>query len=269
MNKKAIVSLCFLIVLAIVAVVLPLFPKIDPNFFDPNLVSDPTPPSITHPFGTDDLGRDILIRCIYGARISLAVGFISVGISLVIGLIYGMLSGYLGGWIDEVLMRFVDLFMAVPTIFLILAIQVMLTPSIYNVMIVIGLTSWMGIARLVRAEVLSIKERVFVVAAQARGIGFGRVLFKHIMPHAMNPIIVSAMLGMGSAILTESALSYLGMGVQPPHASWGNMLENSLAFMEDAPWMAIIPGLLIAMTVLALNFLGDALRETLNPYARS
>jgi len=163
------------------------------------------------------------------------------------------------------MMRFVDMMMAIPTIFLILAIQIILTPSITNIMIVIGLTSWMGVARLVRSEVLSVKERVFITAARARGLGWRRLLFKHIFPHTLNPIIVAAMLGMGAAILTESVLSYLGLGVQPPHASWGNMLENSLAFMEDAPWMALIPGIMITLTVLALNFLGDGLRAKLNP----
>jgi len=263
-DPKANVSLAFLLVMSLMALTIPLLPA-DPNFFDPNLVGDPSAPSLTHLMGTDDLGRDILLRCVYGARVSLSVGFISVGISIAIGTVIGLLAGYSGGWIDEVMMRFVDMMMAIPTIFLILAIQIILTPSIANIMIVIGLTSWMGVARLVRSEVLSVKERAFITAARARGLGWRRLLFKHIFPHTLNPIIVAAMLGMGAAILTESVLSYLGLGVQPPHASWGNMLENSLAFMEDAPWMAIIPGILITLTVLALNFLGDGLRAKLNP----
>jgi len=263
-DPKANVSLAFLLVMTILALTIPLLPA-DPNFFDPNLVGDPAAPSLTHPMGTDDLGRDILLRCVYGARVSLSVGFISVGISIAIGTVIGLLAGYAGGWTDEIMMRFVDMMMAIPTIFLILAIQIILTPSITNIMIVIGLTSWMGVARLVRSEVLSVKERAFITAARARGLGWRRLLFKHIFPHTLNPIIVAAMLGMGAAILTESVLSYLGLGVQPPHASWGNMLENSLAYMEDAPWMALIPGILITLTVLALNFLGDGLRAKLNP----
>jgi len=263
-DPKANISLAFLLVMTILALAIPLLPA-DPNFFDPNLISDPGAPSLSHLMGTDDLGRDILLRCIYGARVSLSVGFISVGISIAIGTVIGLLAGYAGGWTDEIMMRFVDMMMAIPTIFLILAIQIILTPSITNIMIVIGLTSWMGVARLVRSEVLSVKERGFITAARARGLGWRRLLFKHIFPHTLNPIIVAAMLGMGAAILTESVLSYLGLGVQPPHASWGNMLENSLAFMEDAPWMALIPGILITLTVLALNFLGDGLRAKLNP----
>lgn len=262
---KTTLSALYLLIIIIAAVIVPMIPAIDPNYFDPAAIADPLPPSLRHPFGTDDLGRDIFIRSIVGARVSLLVGVVSVGISLLVGMLIGTVSGYIGGRTDELIMRFVDLFMAIPTLFLILTIQVMLTPSIYNVMIVIGLTSWMGICRLVRAEVLSIKERPFITAARARGIGHTRLLGKHIFPHTLNPIIVAAMLGMGYAILTESVLSYLGLGVQPPHASWGNMLENALAYMDQAPWMAIIPGVLITLTVLSLNFIGDALRSALDP----
>lgn len=204
------------------------------------------------------------MRSIYGARISLMVGVVSVGISVTVGMLVGVIAGYKGGLVDELMMRFVDIVLAIPTIFLILTIQILLTPSITNVMVVIGLTSWMGVTRLVRAEVMSVKERPFVVAARARQIPELVILLKHILPHTITPIIVAAMLGMGSAILTESVLSYLGLGVQPPHASWGNMLQNSLSYMRDAPWMTIIPGLLITLTVLALNFLGDGLRQVLN-----
>jgi peptide/nickel transport system permease protein len=165
-------------------------------------------------------------------------------------------------------MRIVDFAMAIPVLFLILIIQVQLSPSIWNVMIVIGATSWMGVTRLVRAEVLSIKERPFVLAAKARGIAPKKLMLSHILPLSITPIIVSAMLGIGGAILTESVLSFLGMGVQPPHASWGNMLKGSLEFMTDAPWLAIIPGCFITITVLALNFIGDGLRLYFNPKER-
>ncbi|NQY73839.1 MAG: ABC transporter permease [Candidatus Margulisbacteria bacterium] len=265
MDKKGKLSILYLGSLALSAVFFPMLTGMDPNVFDPNTVAIPSGPSLGHLFGTDDLGRDILARAVYGARISLTVGVVAVGISTTFGLIVGLFSGYLGGIVDEIIMRTVDMLMAIPTIFLILTIQVILEPSIYNVMVVIGITSWMGVARLVRAEVLSIKERLFVTSAKSRGVYSFRLLVKYILPHALNPIIVAATIGVGSAILTESVLSFLGLGVQPPHASWGNMLQNSLSFMYEAPWMAIFPGILITLTVLAFNFLGDTLREMCNP----
>ncbi len=267
MTGKLWFSMIYLAGLALLAVCIPFFP-FDPTYIHEAFVGYPQPPSLTHWFGMDDLGRDMLLRCIYGARISLLVGIISVGISLLIGVTIGVVSGYMGGFIDSFIMRCIDVLMALPTLFLILIIQVILEPSIVNVMVVIGVTSWMGLARLVRAEVLSLKERVFVTACRARGLSEFWVLFKHILPHTLNPVIVSAMLGMGGAILVESVLSFLGLGVQPPHASWGNMLENSLGFLRDAPWMALIPGILITLTVLSLNFLGDGLWLLLDPKAK-
>lgn len=264
-DHKARFALLFLVLLAVVGILVPLIPGLDPNQFNPSAIGLPQPPSFAHVCGTDELGRDTLLRAVHGARVSLTVGFVSVGISVGIGIIIGLISGFLGGWVDELIMRFVDLMMALPTIFLILTIQVLLKPSIFNVMVVIGVTSWMGVARMVRAEVLSVKERTFVTAARARQISVPRLVVKHILPHTVVPVIVSATLGMGSAILTESVLSYLGMGVQPPFASWGNMLSNSMDQMQTAPWLAIVPGLLITLTVLSLNFMGDALRSILNP----
>jgi len=267
MSAKIWFSFVFLGFLGIMALMIPLFP-FDPNVIDPMAIGTPEPPSLSHWFGTDDLGRDILLRSIYGARISLMVGFVAVSISLLIGVSVGLISGFLGGVFDAIIMRTIDVLMALPTLFLILMIQVILEPSIFNVMVVIGVTSWMGMARIVRAEVLSVKERVFVTALRARGIAEKKVLFKHILPHTLNPVIVGAMLGMGGAILVESVLSFLGLGVQPPHASWGNMLENSLGFLREAPWMALIPGVLITLTVLSLNFLGDGLWLLLDPKAK-
>ena len=264
-NTMTRLSVIYLLLLSILALIIPFFPQFDPTYFNPITLGDPTPPSFDHWFGTDDLNRDILLRSIYGARISLTVGVVAVGLSTVMGVIYGLISGYLGGRIDALMMQVLDLFMAIPSLFLILTIQLILTPNIYNVMIVIGMTSWMGVARLVRAEVLSLKERVFVTAARARGLGETRLMFKHLLPHTLNPVIVSATLGIGGAILTESILSFLGLGVQPPHPSWGNMLENSLAYMTDAPWMTLIPGILITLTVLAFNFLGDGIRAVFQP----
>jgi peptide/nickel transport system permease protein len=222
-------------------------------------------PSFKHLFGTDDLGRDIFSRTLYGARISLTVGFIAVIISILVGTLFGALAGYYGGIIDSMIMRFVDVMLAFPSIFLILAIQAMLTPNIYNVMVVIGLTSWMGVARLVRGEFLRIRELSYVEAARAIGCSDLRIIFKHILPNARAPIIVAATLGMAGAILTESALSFLGMGVQPPMPSWGNMLMDSQAYLFDAPWMSVIPGVLILLTVLSLYFVGEGLREKLTP----
>ena len=224
------------------------------------------PPQVTHPFGTDDLGRDILSRALHGGRISLSVGFIAVAIALLIGTLYGAFAGYFGGVMDHTMMRFVDIMLAFPSIFLILAIQAMLTPNIYNVMIVIGITSWMGVARLVRAEFLSIKERPYVEAARAIGASHSRIIFRHILPNALYPILVAGTLGMAGAILIESALSFLGMGVQPPMASWGNMLEDAQAYMREAWWMAVIPGVFITTTVLSLYAVGEGLREVLSPH---
>tara|TARA_A100001015_G_scaffold242349_1_gene276871 strand:+ start:2422 stop:3246 length:825 start_codon:yes stop_codon:yes gene_type:complete len=267
MTLKVRLSIMYLLGLLAVSIIVT-FTPLDPTYIHSELIGKPQPPSLSHVFGTDELGRDIFVRSIFGARISLLVGFISVGIALIIGVFIGILSGFLGGMVDEGIMRIIDVLMSLPTLFLILIVQVILEPSIINIMIVIGATSWMGIARLVRAEVLSIKERVFVTAVRARGIKERITLFKHIFPHTLNPIIVAAMLGMGGAILTESVLSFLGLGVQPPHPSWGNMLDSSLGYMRDAPWMALIPGILITCTVLSLNFLGDGLWLLLDPKAK-
>lgn len=261
MKKLVWISASFIVILFLISISVSLFSGWDPNSFDATAVGDPLPPSSQHLLGTDDLGRDLLMRAIDGARISLLIGVVSVGIAVFIGVLIGAVSGFRGGWMDSILMRTADIFMAIPTLFLILTIQVLLSPSMVTVMVVIGLTSWMGVARLVRAEVMSLKERLFVKAALARGFSDMRILFRHILPHTAPVIIVSAMIGMGHAILTESVLSFLGMGVQPPYASWGNMLQNSLSYMLDAPWMTMVPGLFITITVLALNFIGDGLRS--------
>lgn len=250
--------LCFFVAVAIFA------PIITPYSPEEIIESQTMAPSWQHPFGTDDLGRDIFSRAVYGARISLTVGFVAVIIAILVGTFFGAIAGYYGGWLDNLLMRFVDIMLAFPSIFLILAIQAMLTPNIYNVMVVIGLTSWMGVARLVRGEYLRIRELSYVEAARAIGCSSWRIIFRHILPNAQAPIIVAGTLGMAGAILTESALSFLGMGVQPPTPSWGNMLMDSQAYLLDAPWMAVIPGLLIFITVLSLYFVGEGLREKLD-----
>lgn len=254
----------FLILLVGLSCFVPFFFSQNPNAFDPYRLSEAEPPSLKHWFGTDDLGRDQLIRCLYGARVSLLVALVSMSIALTLGVFVGVSAGFFAGWIDELLMRFVDVMMGIPTLFLILIVQVSLSPSITNVMIVIGCTGWMGIARLIRAEVLSVKQRPFVYAAKARGVSQMRLVVRYVLPHCMSPVIVAAFLGVGNAILTESVLSFLGLGVQPPQASWGNMLDNSLSFMTTAPWLALYPGLMIGLTVLSIQYLGDVLRSKLN-----
>lgn len=222
-------------------------------------------PGLAYPLGTDDLGRDVMTRILYGARISLLVGFVAVGIATLIGIFVGALAGYYGGWVDAVIMRFVDIMLCFPTFFLILAVIAFLEPSIWNIMIIIGLTGWMGVARLVRAEFLSLRERDFVLAALALGGSDLRIIFRHILPNALSPVLVSATLGVAGAILTESALSFLGIGVQPPTPSWGNMLIAGKQTLGTAWWLSAFPGLAILVTVLGYNLLGEGIRDALDP----
>jgi len=223
------------------------------------------PPSAEHWFGTDELGRDVFTRMIYGARISLKVGFVAVGIAVTIGTAIGLLAGYYGGFLDSLMMRGVDIMLCFPTFFLILAVIAMLEPSIWYIMAIIGLTGWMGVARLVRAEVLSLRERDFVQAARALGASDLRIICGHILPNALSPVLVAATLGVAGAILTESALSFLGIGVQPPTASWGNMLTSGKDYLEFAWWLSLFPGLAILVTVVAYNLLGEGIRDALDP----
>jgi peptide/nickel transport system permease protein len=223
------------------------------------------PPGLHFPLGTDDLGRDVLARILFGARISLLVGFVAVGIATSIGILLGALAGYYGRWIDALIMRFVDIMLCFPTFFLILAVIAFLEPSIWNIMIIIGLTSWMGVARLVRAEFLSLRERDFVLAARAIGAQDFRIIFRHILPNAISPVLVSATLGVAGAILTESALSFLGIGVQPPTPSWGNMLIAGKQTLGTAWWLSVFPGLAILITVLGYNLLGEGVRDAMDP----
>ncbi|MBI4829670.1 MAG: ABC transporter permease [Nitrospinae bacterium] len=249
--------------LAVTAALAPLIAPYDPAAIDTgNLLS---PPTAAHPFGTDDLGRDVFSRMVYGARISLTVGFVAVSIAIVTGAVVGAAAGYAGGWVDGLLMRFVDLMLTIPSFFLILAVIAFLEPSIYNIMIVIGATGWMGVARLVRAEFLALREREFVLAARALGVGSASIVFRHILPNAMAPILVSATLGVGSAILTESSLSFLGIGVRPPTPSWGNILTLGKDYIEFAWWLSVFPGLAILITVMGYNLLGEGIRDALDP----
>jgi len=261
-NRMALVGAGIVLVMFLMAAVAS-FSHVDPAAID--VGQSLLPPSMAHPFGTDDLGREVFVRMLYGARISLLVGFVAVGISTIIGIILGSLAGYYGSWVDALVMRFVDIMLCFPTFFLILAVIAFLNPSIWNIMIVIGLTSWMGVARLIRAEFLSLRQRDFVLAAQALGASDLRLIFRHILPNAMSPVLVSATLGVAGAILTESALSFLGIGVQPPTPSWGNMLIVGKQTLGSAWWLSVFPGLAILITVLGYNLLGEGVRDALDP----
>jgi peptide/nickel transport system permease protein len=218
--------------------------------------------------GTDELGRDLFARMLQGSFVSLSIGFVAVSIQLAIGLFLGGLAGFYGGRVDALVMRFTDVMLCFPTFFLILTVVALLPPSIWNIMIVIGVTSWMGTCRFVRAELLALREQDFVRAAQALGISDSRIIFRHMVPNAIAPVLVSATIAVASAILTESALSYLGFGVQPPNASWGNILADGRTFLFDAPWLFVIPGVAILAVVLSFNLVGEGLRDALNPRLR-
>jgi len=241
------ISVIFILIIS--AIFAPYIAPYDPN--EINVEEILLPPSFSHPFGTDRLGRDVLSRVIYGSRISLEVGIVSVGISVILGIIFGSIAGYYGGIIDKVIMRFVDIMLCFPTFFLILAVIAILEPSIINIMIVIGVTSWMGVARLIRAEFLSLKERDFVLSAKLSGASDFKIIIKHILPNALPPALVAATLGIAAAILVESALSFLGIGVQPPTPSWGNMLYEGKDCLDIAWWLSFFPGLAILLTVLS------------------
>ena len=262
-NRFAVAGVLVILLLFAASIFAPLITPYHPGTIDAYHVL--LPPSADHWFGTDELGRDVFTRMIYGARISLKVGFVAVGIAVVIGTVVGLLAGFYGGWTDSILMRLVDIMLCFPTFFLILAVIAMLEPSIWYIMIIIGVTGWMGVARLVRAEVLSLRERDFVMAARALGASDIRIIFRHILPNAMSPVLVSASLGVAGAILTESALSFLGIGVQPPDPSWGNILTAGKDYIEFAWWLSLFPGLAILFTVLSYNLVGEGIRDALDP----
>ena len=259
----------FIIIVAVflLAMLAPLIAPYDPD--DINVKSILIAPTWQHWMGTDGLGRDVLSRMLFGGRISLLVGLVAVGISTIIGIILGAIAGYYRGWIDTVIMRLVDVMLSIPSFFLILAVIAFLTPSIINVMIVIGLTSWMGVTRLVRAEFLSLRGREFVQASRVLGAKDARLIFTHLLPNSLTPIIVSSVLGVAGAVLLESGLSFLGLGVQAPQASWGNILTDGKDYIQFAWWLSLFPGLAILMTVLGYNLLGEGLRDALDPRSGS
>ncbi len=226
------------------------------------------PPSFQHFLGTDQLGRDVFSRMLYGSRVSLSVGFVAVAISICIGILVGAVAGYYGGWVDSVLMRFVDMMLCFPSIFLILTVVALLGPSLFKVMAIIGITSWMGTSRFVRAEFLSLRERDFTQAAKALGVKNFRIIFRHILPNALAPVFVTATLDVATAILVEAGLSFLGFGVQPPAPSWGNILTEGRIYIFEAWWLTVFPGLAILITVLSFNLLGEGLRDAMDPRLR-
>ena len=230
-----------------------------------NLPDQLQAPSPTHPLGTDDVGRDVLSRILMGAHVSLMIGFVAVGVSVVIGTFLGSVSGYFGGWVDTIIMRFVDLMMCIPRFFLVLTVAALTRPSIWHVAIVIGATGWMGAARLVRAEFLTLREVDYTQAARALGASHMRIIFRHILPNAMPPVLVSAVLGVAGAILIEASLSYLGFGVQPPNPSWGNIISDGKDYILDAWWLIIFPGVAIFITTLSFYITGEGIRVALDP----
>jgi len=262
-NRLSVIGAVTVLLLITISLLAPFIAPYDPTAIDVRHTL--SPPSKTHLLGTDELGRDLLSRIIWGSRVSLKVGFVAVGIAIVIGIVIGAIAGFYGGKVDAILMRFVDIMLAFPTFFLILAVIAILEPNIFTIMAVIGITSWMEVARLVRAEFLSLKERDFVGAARAVGVSDTRLIFRHILPNALSPVFVAATFGVAGAILIESGLSFLGLGVQPPDPSWGNILTAGKDNIEIAWWLSVYPGLAILITVLSYNLVGEGLRDALDP----
>lgn len=256
-------GLSIVLVMVFAAVFAPWLAPYDPD--ELHLAHKLQGPGAMFLLGTDALGRDVLSRLIFGARISLWVGLVSVGVSVVIGVALGLLAGFFRGVTDEAIMRFVDVMLCFPSFFLILTVIAFLEANLFNIMVIIGLTSWMGVARLVRAETLSLRESDFVAAARLSGASTLRIMLLHILPNAFGPVLVSATLGVAGAILTESSLSFLGLGVQAPTASWGNMLLEGKQALEIAWWLSLFPGLAILLTVLGYNLLGESLRDLFDP----
>jgi peptide/nickel transport system permease protein len=265
-NRLAVIGGIVVLVLVVLAVFAPVLSPRDPN--RPDVKQILAEPSRSHPLGTDQLGRDVLSRMLFGSRVSLAVGFVSVGIATAIGVVLGSIAGYRGGLVDASVMRLVDLMLVFPRFFLLLAVLAFIKPSIWTIMAVIGLTGWMGVTRLVRAEFLALKEREFVLWSHAIGASGFRVIWRHILPNAMAPVLVAMTLGIPAAILTESGLSFLGLGVQPPYATWGNILNEGKDTIEIGWWLSFYPGVAILLTVLSYNLLGEGIRDALDPRLR-
>lgn len=271
-HKMALAGIVIVLVISLLVLFAPLVAPYDP--MKQNLLNRFQPPSAQHWLGTDDLGRDLWSRILYGGRISLTVGLLAMAVSIGLGSFIGLVSGYYGGWVDSILMRMTEIFLSIPRLFVLIALGMFLRTldlpnmqagSFLPIALVIGALSWMGTARMVRASTLALREREFVQACRALGGSNFRILFQHVLPNVASPIIVSATLGLSGAIISESGLSYLGFGVQLPTPTWGNMLSNTQSQMTTAPWTAIFPGLMIFLVVISINYIGDGLRDALDP----
>lgn len=267
-NRLAMIGLAVMLLLYVVTLLTPLLAPYDPTAQGDIVMTRYLSPSLEHPMGTDKFGRDIFSRVLYGARISLTIGFIAVGLGVLLGGAVGALAGYFGRWTDTTLMRFTDMMLSFPRLILLIVIIALFEPSIWLVVVVLGLTGWMGVARIVRGEVLSLREREFIQAAKVLGMSDTRIITRHIIPNTLAPVIVYATLGIGNTILVEAALSFLGLGVQPPTPSWGNMISDGRDALLTAWWITTFPGLAIVLTVTAFNLLGDGLRDALDPRMR-
>jgi ABC-type dipeptide/oligopeptide/nickel transport system permease subunit len=265
-NRGAVAGAIITLVMASLAVFAPVLSPHDP--VNSNLTDALRPPCREYPLGTDTLGRDVLTRILYGGRISLTVGLVVQGVSVTLGTLIGLVSGFAGGRVDDVLNGLTNAVYAFPSLLFAIAVLAVLGPGLYNVFVALGLVGWATVARLVRGEVLSLKNREFVEAARAAGAAAGRVLFRHILPNCMGPVVVVGTLGVASAILSEATLSFLGLGAQPPTPSWGSMLSRGREYVWSAPWLTVFPGLAILITILGLNLLGDGLRDILDPRLR-
>jgi peptide/nickel transport system permease protein len=263
-NRLASLSAVVVIALLLLAVFAPWVAPRDPLYIDMTQ-KFVKPGEAGFVLGADELGRDILSRLLHAGRVSLSVGLMTALIAVLVGSILGALAGYYGGIIDAAIMRLVDILLSMPTIFLLLALAAFLKPTLFAITLIIGLNSWMSVARMVRGQILSLKQQEFILAARAMGAGDRRLIFRQLLPNAFAPVLVAATLNVATAILLESSLSYLGFGIQPPTASWGNMLNNAQTYVLYAPWVAVYPGLMITVTVLSFNFAGDGLRDALDP----
>jgi peptide/nickel transport system permease protein len=275
-HKPAMLGSVIILLFALSAIFAPYLTPFDPEKTDLDHMLEA--PSAKHILGTDDLGRDLLTRILYGGRVSLSIGVMAMSLAVVIGAVVGGLAGFYGGWVDNVLMRFVDMMLSFPGLFILIILSLALRDipierlrgtafaSVFSIVLVIAVLSWMQVARLVRAAFLTLKEQEFIIAAQSVGASNPRIMTRHLLPNAMSPIIVAATFRVATSIITEAGLSYLGFGVQPPTPTWGNMLKNAQTVMTRAPWMAIFPGLMIFIAVIAINFIGDGLRDALDPY---
>jgi peptide/nickel transport system permease protein len=268
-NRMALMGVATIVILYALALLTPLIAPFDPSAQGDIVATRYLPPSLANFMGTDRFGRDIFSRVLYGARISLSIGFIAMGIGVTLGTLVGALAGYIGGLVDGALMRFTDMMLSFPRLILLIVIIAMFDASIFLVVVVLGLTGWMGVARIVRGEVLSIREREFVQAAVALGMRDGRIIFRHVIPNVLAPVIVFATLGIGNTILLEAGLSFLGLGVPPPTPSWGSIINEGRDSLLNAWWISTFPGLAIVFTVVAFNLLGDGLRDALDPRQRS